>query len=231
MPLEPGPALRRAFRDLVGRRVTIVRLGSEPGYAELLEFFGGDPGDAASRRRAHAAMADAAGFPTMAAARRRGRDPTEARRRRQSFLRNLQRWADGSRHPDAASRRLLKRVGRREERRRARMASLQTVLDTARAEGVTTQPGLALLIRISSDERWREDLGAVTLDTLEQTYAAAVADDWPGAADAFFAGWVRGWGVRSAMVLEVGGEDDDGPLLLRFGHVPRSPYTPGRASA
>lgn len=223
--MDPGPALRAAFRELVGRRVVVTTLGPEPGYPELVRFFGGDPGDPESRRAAHAAIADAAGHPTAAAVKRsRSRkDPAVARRERQSFLRNLQRWADGSRSPDASSRRLLKRVGRREERKRRRMASTADVLATARAHGVTTQLGLGLLLRISSDERWRYDLPAVHLEPLERTVAAAAAGDWNEAAYEFFRGWVRGYGVPSAMVLEV--DDDDGlSLALRFGHSPRTPY-------
>jgi hypothetical protein len=224
--VDPGPALREAFRELIGRSVTIVTLGPEPGYPELVRFFGGDPGDPASRRAAHAAIADAAGHPTArAVARSRSRkDPAAARRERQSFLRNLQRWADGSRSPDAASRRLLKRVGRREERKRRRMASMATVLATARAQGVTTQRPLALRLVVSSDDRWRYGLPAVHLEPLERTYAAAAAGDWDEAAFEFFRGWVAGYGIPSAAVLEVGGEDDDGdePLVLRFGHAPRT---------
>lgn len=220
--MDPGPALRRAFRELIGRQVTIVRLGPEPGYPELVRFFGGDPGDPASRRAAHAAMADAAGYPTAGAAKKRRRDPVVARRRRNSYLRNLERWADGSRRPDADSRKLLARVGRKEERKRRRMAGIGAVLDTARAEGVTTQTPLALELLVSSDERWRYGLPAVRLEPLERTVAAAKAGDWTEAAFEFFRGWVAGYGIPSATVLGVGGEDNEEPLVLRFGHAPRT---------
>lgn len=215
--MNPPDALRAALQAHVGTRATVVELGPEPGYPELVELYGGNPALPASapvNKRAHAAIADAAGYQTAAVARRRGRNPEAARKARQGFLRNLQRYRDGTRKPNKATRTLLERIARREVRRRRRVGTMAAVLDAARAAGLTIMDGASFYVRISADERWRDNLPAVFLNPIENTYRAAAEGDWDEAAFHFFAGWARGYGIPSAIVLEVA---DDGGLVLGLG--------------
>jgi hypothetical protein len=188
-----------------------LRREPPPGYRGLLELFG-----------SNAAIASAAGLPTgaEAVAAYRARYPharptslarvrATARRERQSFLRNLQRYARGERRPAAIRGRLdaLRRLGIARYRARggeygeaATSAELAALLVR---RGVTVPAGWSVDLLVSSDERWRGPPGVMFYP--DQDFAEAVRlGDWKAAADAFFSAWGAAYGVGPyAEALEV----------------------------
>jgi hypothetical protein len=198
--------LRRAMRDLLEAGVSLRRR-PPPGYAGLRELYG-----------SNAAIADAAGLPTaaQAAAAHRARYPHArpatlsririgARRERQSFLRNLQRYATGQRRP-AAIRPLLERLRRagmkRYEAGGGTFGDAATLEELARllvARGATIPGNWEVLLLLSSDERWRQPAGVKFFPP--RAFATAAAEGhWGDAADAFFSAWGDAYGIGAGVI-------------------------------
>ena len=171
----------------------------------------------------NAAIVTALGIPTQAQAVRahRARYPkarrttvdriaTESRRRRQSALRNLQRYENGTRRPQATQRQLERLRDEEAGRRRQQGAGLER-------DGVTFEGG-DLLVIVSSDERWRTGLPAVAFHPRTGFSRAVDDENWERAAELFFDGWGQAYGIGYVTVPEAEG------LALAVGMDPSAPY-------
>jgi len=174
-----------------------------PGYPGLRALYG-----------SNAAIADAAGFPTAAEAARAHRERypharrstlarigVSARRERQGFLRNLQRYKDGSRRPRELVP-LLDRL-RREGMARYRAeggqfrdaATLAELAKVLEARGVTVPQGWLVTLTVSSDvDRDREPPGVMFYPPAGFARSVA-AGRWAAAAEDFFDAWGRAYGI------------------------------------
>ena len=176
------------------------------GYNGLLRLYGSNAG-----------IADAAGFPTAAGARRAYREAhprarratlekvgATARRRRQSFLRNLQRYADGSRHPRALTP-LLNRLREEGIRRRELVTTLAGLARLMEELGVTVLGSSGFWVWVSRDYRYRDGLPDVPIDPeLLEGFAALVdRGEWAEAAELFFDAWGQSYGIGHVEVDEV----------------------------
>lgn len=187
---DPSSELHRAMRALVGHRVTVVST-RPPGYQSLRELYG-----------SNASIASAAGYETAAQARRAGRDAAVARRKRQTFLRNLQRYANGSRRPQRLKP-LLDRLEDEEVRRRETFTSLVDLARGFRDDGVTVVHGASMTVMVSSDERERDRLPSVAFRASERFVEAVERDDWTVAAAEFFDSWGLAYGIGYVSVEDV----------------------------
>ena len=192
---QPGREVHALLLEL--RSSPIPRSGTT--YDQLLAYYG-----------SNAAIATAAGLPTGAQAVRayRSRHPRarsetldrirlEARRRRGSLMRNLQRYKRPAR--GAQSRRL--------EQLRAKLPppgrqTAATVAQLMVEQGATLFLGYNLLVQISDDERWRTNLPRQTFTPGSGFAVAARAGDWTRAAAAFFEAWGLAYGMGYVTVLE-----------------------------
>lgn len=206
--MSAAPELRRAMEALLEEGAA-VRERPAPGYRGLLELYG-----------SNAAIASAAGFPAAAeavAAHRAtypharpttfARLAVDARRERQSFLRNLQRYARGERHPDEL-RPLLAKLRRRGMARLRRegvefggAVTLTTLARALVANGVTVPAGWWGLIAVSDDERERRPPGVMFYPP--EDFATYVDEGaWAQAAAVFFDAWGQAYGVGFVDVLD-----------------------------
>jgi len=223
---KPGTELRRAMEALLEGGVAL-RHEPPPGYAGLRELYG-----------SNAAIADAAGLPTAgrAVAAYRARYPharatslarvsRDARRERQGFLRNLQRYQRGERRPDKI-RPVLERLRRRGMDRLRRQGvefrdatSLAKLARVMVDRGVTIPAGWWGVIRVSDDERERTPPGVAFYPLA--TFAVHVErGEWAVAAEDLFDAWGHAYGLGACDVLEV--ED----LELEAGLDPDASYGP-----
>lgn len=186
--MNADTALHNAMQALVGHRVRVTELET-PTYSRLLELFGSNAG-----------IASAAGFPTAAAALLAGRDPNTARRQRQSFLRNLQRYERG-RTPRGQEPRLGE-IEQQERTKRRMISSLGQLARTMVESGATVRSGATLTIAVSQDVRERSGLPSVAVHPPEGFIDAVDNGRWSVAADLFFSAWGAGYGIGYVLVLD-----------------------------
>lgn len=184
---SPGGMLRQAMADLLGHRITYTG-PTTPGYQSLRELYG-----------SNAAIASAAGYETAAEAKKANRDPAVARRKRQSFLRNLQRYQDGTRTPKQMAP-LLDQLEHDEIRRRGTFRTFAELAAAMHRLGVTVVAGAAMTIVVSSDERERYNLHAVAFWPSMAFVHAVEATDWGLAAERFFEEWGRAYGIGRGVI-------------------------------
>lgn len=202
-----GVALRRAVYELVGAD---VQLEVAPGYRGLLQLYG-----------SNAAIADAAGYRTgsetvqayrvshpraIAPTIKRVRD--KARRERASFLRNLQRYRQGS-TPGPRIAPLLERVRTREIERR-HVSSLFDLMAIVAREGWTVRGGVTF--RSGYDDRERDIHVAVAWVPSSYLRDSIVRRDWDSAGEQFFYEYGQAYGVPGGFSAE-----DVGDLEIEVG--------------
>lgn len=209
---DPGRMLRRAMRDLLEHPPPATPPPAL-GYSGLVELYGSNAG-----------IADAAGIPTAAQAisRHRARYPharkttlarigADARRRRQSFLRNLQRYGTGSRRPRELVP-LINRLRGQEVRRRAalrreleRRSTLAGLAGLFEEVGVTVLGTAGFWVWVSRDYRYRSGLPDVPIEPeMLEGFAALVARSaWEEAAAMFFEAWGQSYGIGFVTVDDV----------------------------
>lgn len=185
--------------------------------------------------RSNAAIATAAGAPTADQAERewRAKHPkakpgsatakkvrVDARKRRQTFLRNLQRYDNGTRRPRGTTGRL---EALRDEKLRERLdigASLAGLARVFQREGVTVSRLGRVTITVSTDTRERDRISKVTFGGIAHVgipddFAEAIsAGDWTHAADVFFDCWGRAYGIGYVTIDEID------PFELEIGNDP-----------
>jgi hypothetical protein len=204
-----GVELRRAMSELVGVRFTVTE-SRTVSIASLFELF-----------ESNAAIANAAGLRTAAAARRayKAAHPKarkkrldevarKAERERDSFMRELQRYRKGQRAMGPKYRARLAPLQEREVRRRRSVSSLAELARTMVASGVTILAPYDLLVVVSSDERWRYRLPTVPITfPIDTRFIEAVeANDFERAAVEFFDAWALSYGIgRYVVVTEAEG--------------------------
>lgn len=199
---SPGGELRRAMAEIQAEEeIEEDDLEDLTLLEQLRELYGSNAG-----------IADAAGAPTAAAAEAawRARHPKAprgsanakkiretARRRRQSFLRNLQRYDDGTRRPKTTTSRLEElRDNKLEERLGA--ATLAGLAQIFADDGVTVR---VEELTMNYDGRVRSRIPAVTFGgqarvALSQDFVDAVRSrDWSDAAAIFWAAHGTAYGA------------------------------------
>lgn len=211
--------LRRAMGELVGGRFTVTETRTV-SIASVFEVF-----------ESNAAIANAAGLPTGAAARRaykalhpkaRAKRLDEvarnAERERDSMMRELQRYRRGQRAMGPRYQSRLAPLQEREVKRRRSVSSLAELARTFVASGVTILSPYDLFIAVSSDERWRYRLPTVGIEfPIDTTFIEDIeGGDFEQAAASFFDAWALSYGIgRYVIVTEAEG------VSLRIGATAR----------
>lgn len=135
----------------------------------------------------------------------------DARRNRQSFLRNLQRYEDGTRRPKTMESRLEELRDRAVEEREA-LGSVAGIAARFVEEGVTVSGSFE--VTVSDDTRDRGRIPNVGIRSfLDGRFVDAVSErNWDRAAELFFNdGWSRAYGIGrfGGIVDSVGGLELD----------------------
>lgn len=137
------------------------------------------------------------------------RAQTQARTRRQSFLRNLQRYENGTRRPRTTTARLERLRSERLEQ----LEGSSTFAGLAARfveEGVTVSRLSSVTITVSNDTRERTGISKVTFGgearvPLPVSFIDAVrANTWPAAAAIFFDAWGQAYGIGFVDIDEIG---------------------------
>lgn len=189
-------------------------LDDEPIVEQLRDLYG-----------SNAAVATAAGAPTSAEAAKiwRAKHPkaprnsanekkvrAAARTRRQSFLRNLQRYEAGTRRPRSQTERLERLRADKVRERREAGSSLGGLARVFQREGVTVSRLSTIVITVSSDTRERGGISKVTFGgvarvSIPDSFIDAVSSGtWANAGDIFFDCWGQAYGIGYVNVEEIG---------------------------
>lgn len=200
MASSAGSALRSALRPLRGTKVDVTEYET-PSYPALLDLYG-----------SNAAIADAAGVPTAgvvandyrrahprAHAKTVNRIRAKARRDRQTFLRNLQRYKAGTRSPDAGQLELIERL-QVEKVRELAVDTWSDLADLLATEGLTTEAGLSFLSTYDDRER---DFSVAVAFVISDNLAELISErEWEGAGEQFFYEWGRAYGVDGGFTVD-----------------------------